>query len=61
MNVGNVGSLPVAASNSNDAANPVQEVSSVTVLKKAEDEQAEIARQLIASATGIGQNLDVKG
>ena len=60
MNVGPVGSLPIALSSSAALDNPVQTVAAITVLKKAETADADIARLLIASATGIGQRLDVK-
>jgi hypothetical protein len=61
MNIGGVGAgnLPVAVNASVDSGNPVQAAASVTVLKKAEDVQADTARKLIASATGVGQTLDV--
>jgi hypothetical protein len=62
MGVG-IGSFTAAAQGSSAASSGsnVQTQASISVLKKAEQVDAESIRLLIASATGVGQRLDVTG
>jgi hypothetical protein len=52
---------PAAVSNAASSGDQVRGEAAVSVLKKAIDSDADIAKQLIAAATGIGQKLDVTG
>jgi hypothetical protein len=63
MSVGGcVGAVsPQAVSEAASGGNPVQGEAAVSILKKAIDTDANIAQQLIASITGVGQKLDVSG
>jgi hypothetical protein len=62
MSVGGVGGpVPVASSQAASGSSSVQAEAAVSVQKKSQDLNAELTTQLIASATGVGQRLDVKG
>lgn len=61
MSVGSVGAaLPVAVSGAAEGGNDVQAVAAVNMQKKSQDIQSEQVQLLIASATGVGQKIDVK-
>jgi hypothetical protein len=59
MSLGGVNSPLTAAASSAGAG--VQGQMAIGVLKKAQQVDAESVKQLIASATGVGQKLDVTG
>jgi hypothetical protein len=63
MSLGGVSAaLPVSTSAAGSGdTNDVQLQASISMQKKAQDLVAEQARMLIASATGVGGNLDVRG
>jgi hypothetical protein len=52
---------PAVVSEAASSGNQVQGEAAVSILKKAMENDANIAQQLIASATGVGQKLDVTG
>jgi hypothetical protein len=52
---------PQAVSNAASSGDQVQGEAAVSVLKKAMETDASIAKTLIASVTGVGQELDVSG
>lgn len=58
MNIGSVGgALPVAVSNAEPGT--MQMTAAISMMKKAEQVEADTAQKLIASASGVGQRLDV--
>jgi hypothetical protein len=61
MTVGSADSPLTAAASAAPDGNRVQGAMAVAVLKKAQQIDAEAVKLLIASATGIGQRLDVTG
>ncbi len=61
MTVGSVDSPLTTAASAAPDGNQVQAQIAVAVLKKAQTIDAEAVKLLIASATGIGQRLDVTG
>lgn len=63
MSVGScVGAVsPQAVSEAASGKDQVQGEAAVSILKKAMDVDASIAKTLIASATGVGNKLDVNG
>jgi len=52
---------PEAVSEAASGKDQVKGEAAVSVLKKAMEADAAIVKTLIASATGVGQNLDVSG
>jgi hypothetical protein len=52
---------PEAVSEAASGKDQVKGEAAVLVLKKAMEADADIVKTLIASATGVGQNLDVSG
>jgi len=63
MSVGGVSQVVAAATSgaSGGSTDQVQLQAAISMQKKSQDLVAEQTRELIASATGVGQNLDVRG